>query len=346
MARLCKLIRAFIVLNAGLALRFIVLNAGLAVLFLIIFADLNLANAETLRIISLYPGHTDNVIALGGGDMLVGISENDDKDILVNLPRFSPRDGAEKMLALRPDIVLTRRLAERLNPTLSDVLRRAGVQVYSIDTPKWDNFPDYLRKLAEILRLNSEDGVKKLDDLKNKISQAALSAQKKGMKAPKVFVEATSRELHTCAPDSWAAHLIELAGGVNAAHDAEPLRKGSAIAPFGLEKILRLLSSSTLRHISTQCVSMSKDGLNSGIDVYIIQNGAMNAATVEDVKARPWAAAFNFNNNSSESQTSCNHIKIVEIPESILSRPSLSGLERGGRELLKIFYDIDIGDIK
>lgn len=280
------------------------------IFLLIIFLNNNYAHAA-LRIISLYPGHTDNVIALGGADFLISVSENDDNETLPDLPRFSLRDGAEKFLAMRPDIVLTRRLAERLNPTLSDVLRRAGVRVESIDTPNWDNFPDYLRRLAGILNLNPEDGVEKLYALRNNIAQSALNFQQKdGKRAPKVFIEATSRELNTCAPDSWAAHLVELAGGVNIAKDVEPLRKGSAIAPFGLEKILKNLNS---------------------VNIYIIQQGAMNAATVEDVKARPWASAFNFNDD----------IKLTEISESILSRPSLLGLERGGRELLKVFYDLE-----
>lgn len=276
------------------------------VILILIFLFANLNQAEALRIISLYPGHTDNIIALGCENYLIGISENDNDNL--DLPKFSPRDGAEKFLALKPDIVITRRLAERLNPTLSDVLRQGGVKVFSLDTPGWNNFEDYLIKLANILEIEPEKAANKFRDLINNIEELKHIALKSGKTAPQVFIEATSRELNTCAPDSWAAHLIELAGGVNAAAQAEPLRKGSAIAPFGLENILKNLNN---------------------INIYIIQQGAMNAASIQDVKARPWGKIFDVQN-----------IKLVEMPESILSRPSLLGLEQGGRELLKIFYDL------
>ena len=38
------------------------------------------ADADILRVISLYPGHSDNICALGGQEMLIALSENDDED--------------------------------------------------------------------------------------------------------------------------------------------------------------------------------------------------------------------------------------------------------------------------
>ncbi|MBR1672930.1 MAG: hypothetical protein IJ702_08380 [Fretibacterium sp.] len=242
------------------------------------------------------------MIALGGADMLAGVSENDATGRLPGLPRLSLRVGAEALLALRPDVVLTRSMAERMNPNLSEVLRRSGVRVESIDPPSWDEFPEYLRRLAGILGLDPEAGVEKLAALRGSIAERARASSKR---APRVLVEATARELHTCAPDSWAARLVELAGGVNVASGARPQREGSAIAPWGLERVLRTL--------------------DEGLDVYIIQRGAMNAATLEEVRARPWAEALE-------------GVKLVEMPEDELSRPSLLGLERGGERLLDILY--------
>ena len=61
------------------------------------------ARAENYaRIVSLYPGHTDNVVALGAGAKLVGISENDNEGLLPGVPRFSMKAGPEALLALRP----------------------------------------------------------------------------------------------------------------------------------------------------------------------------------------------------------------------------------------------------
>ena len=257
-------------------------------------------NAETLRVISLYPGHSDNISAMGGN--LVAVSENDDVDFLPELPRVPLRSGAERILALRPDIVVTRPFAERINPNMYDILRRSGVKVISIDPPKWDDFPEYLITLAESLNLNPIDGISRLNSL-----LAEIESPSSELHRPRVFLEATSRELHTCAPDSWAARLIALAGGVNIAVDAVPLREGSTIAPYGVERLLKNAAS---------------------LDVYIIQTGAMNTSTAETFRAREWAGALK-------------HVRVYEIPEKYISRPSLLGLEKGLKYLQQIFRTED-----
>ena len=270
--------------------------ARFAGIILMLLAVISPVDAETLRVISLYPGHSDNISAMGGNEILVALSENDDDDLLPELPRVPLRSGAERILALRPDVVVTRPFAERINPNMYDILRRSGVKVISIDPPKWDDFPEYLLKLADSLNLNPVNGISRLNSALAKLKSPSA-------KKPRVFLEATSRELHTCAPDSWPSRLIELAGGVNIADDAEPLREGSTIAPYGVERLLKNAAS---------------------LDVYIIQSGAMNTSTAETFRAREWSSALG-------------HVRVYEIPEKYISRPSLLGLEKGLKELRYIF---------
>ncbi|MBR4401078.1 MAG: ABC transporter substrate-binding protein [Synergistes sp.] len=262
------------------------------------------AGAEALRIVSLYPGHTDNIVALGEEKRLAGISKTDDADMLPQLKRFSPKSSAEEILALKPDLVLTRSLAERQNPQQRRVLERAGVRVVSIEPPQWDEFSSYLRELASLIGCDPEAAEAKLKAVRDSIS--AEAAKRSKGRSPAVFVEATARELHTCSPGSWAAKLIELAGGRNAASDAEAIREGSAIAPYGLERILKAAASGR-------------------IDIYLVQQGAMNATDMKSLEARPWYQALK-------------NIKKAVVPERELSRPSLPGLEAGGKRLIKIFY--------
>ncbi|OUO94449.1 ABC transporter substrate-binding protein [Cloacibacillus sp. An23] len=277
----------------------------LALAFVLIFSALAAAQrAEAYeRIISLYPGHTDNVAALGAGAKLIGISENDREGILPGVPRFSMKAGPEALLALRPDLVLTRTLADSQNPELKKVLERAGVRVEVIDPPKWEGFEDYLRKIAELAGTSPDEAVAELAKARAEISDAAAKMSRG--RGPLVFVEATARELHTCSPDSWAAHLVALAGGRNAAAEAKPLRAGSSIAPWGLERVL--------------------ETINSGLDVYLVQQGPMNATDEASLRSRPWSRALE-------------NVKTAIVPEYLLSRPSLSGLKEGGAMLIKIFY--------
>lgn len=262
------------------------------------------ARAEAYeRIVSLYPGHTDNIAALGAGGKLVGISENDNDGLLPGVPRFSMKAGPEALLALRPDLVLTRTLADAQNPELRKVLTRAGVRVEVIDPPTWETFESYLRHIAELSGTSPDDAVAELERVRAEIRGNAEKLSRG--RRPLVFVEATARELHTCSPDSWAARLVELAGGRNAAAAADPLRAGSAIAPWGLERIL--------------------ETINSGLDVYLVQRGPMNATDEASLSARSWIGALE-------------KVRVAVVPEYLLSRPSLSGLKEGGAMLIKIFY--------
>ena len=274
--------------------------ARTAKIILLLFILCSSANADTLRVISLYPGHSDNICALGGSEMLIALSENDDDTLLPDLPRISLRSGAERLLALKPDTVITRSFAVRLNPNMYDILERSGVRVIVLDPPEWDNFPQYLTELAQALSLSPDSALHKLRDIIANIESRVPSRP-----APRVFLEATSRELHTCSPDSWAAHLIALAGGINIAGDSQPLRRGSTIAPFGVERVLENAQS---------------------IDVYIIQTGAMNSSQIKDFHAREWSRALV-------------NAKVYEIPERYISRPSLSGLEHAGELLLKALWE-------
>lgn len=263
------------------------------------------ANAENLRVISLYPGHSDNIFAMGGEKILAALSENDDADLLPSLPRLSLRDNAEKFLALKPDVVVTRSFAMRLNPNLYEILEKAGVKIINLDPPSWNDFENYLQTLGRQLNLDYKNALEKLRAIKNSVPTSYFLL-------PTCFIEATSKEIHTCAPDSWAANLISLAGGVNIADNAEPLRPGSSIASWGVERVLKSCE-------------------NKNLDVYIIQTGAMNSTTLKDFYKREWTAALK-------------GVKVYEVPEKYLSRPSLLGLEKGLEILRKIFISIESDD--
>lgn len=260
------------------------------------------AEAAYQRIVSLYAGHTDNIVALGAAAKLAGVSKSDKSEAVAKLPHLAMNAGAEEILALRPDLVLTRGLADRENPNLRITLERAGVKVLVIDPPEWDEFKDYIKTIAPLIGGDPDKAAAKFENMKKDIAAKAAGYRKK--KPANVFVEATSRELTTCTGGSWAAHMIELAGGSVISKEAKSAIKGSAIAPWGLEKIL---------------ASSSK------IDVYIVQQGPMNAADGKSVKKRGWFAALK-------------NAKLAFMPESLLSRPSLLGLERGGAMLIKILY--------
>ena len=265
---------------------------------ILFFSFISSANAENLRVISLYPGHSDNIFAMGGEKILTALSENDDADLLPDLPRLSLRDSAEKFLALKPDVIVTRSFAIRLNPNLYEILEKTGIKIINLDPPSWNEFENYLQTLGQELNLDYKNAISKLHAIKNTVPTSYFLL-------PTCFIEATSKEIHTCAPRSWAANLISLAGGINTADNAVPLRPGSSIASWGVERVLKSCE-------------------NKNLDVYIIQTGAMNSTTLKDFYKRSWTSALK-------------GVRVYEVPERYLSRPSLLGLEKGLEILRKIF---------
>lgn len=252
------------------------------------------------RIVSLYAGHTENLIALGAREILVAGSVTDDRKIVGGLTRLPLRPGVEQITALEPDLVLVRSMQANAQAPLFTKLRSLGVPVLVLDPPSWEGFAPYLELLGRVS--GHEDTAR----------AAAAKAKKlmtpKGGKGPSVgvFLVAQGRTLSTCEPGSWASHMLALAGGRNVASGAKPLTRNSALAPFGPERLL------------------AADG---EIDAIILQQGAMNGTTARDFSEDPRFARMK----------AVRTRRVYDVNEADISRPSLLRLEKSVEALRKIF---------
>jgi len=250
------------------------------------------------RVVSLYAGHSENLLALGAGDAIAGVSASDDPALFPGVPVLPMRADGERILALRPDLVLLRPQGEAAAEGVIRLLEQAGVPVVSLSPPTWETMETYLVRLGALV--GAADPARPWRE-----TVSALERTVPAGKRPRVFLESSSRGLMTCSPSSWAARVIALAGGENAASGAVPLRPGSPLAPWGEERLLDLAGE--------------------GIDVYLVQTGAMNPVTERDVLARPWISGLG-------------NARIVLVPEECVSRPSLLRLEEGVEWLRNVLY--------
>lgn len=252
------------------------------------------------RVVSLYAGHSENLLALGAGGILAGVSSADDATLFPGVPVLPERADGERILALNPDLVLIRPRNEASLEGALKLLERSGVPVASLAPPTRETIEIYLARIGALAGVEDPERIwrEKTEALKNKIPGGPGPR-------PTVFFESSFRGLLTCSPSSWAAYLIDLAGGVNAASEAAPLRPGSPLAPWGEERLLVLAER--------------------GLDVYLVQAGPMNPVSLEDVLARPWISGLG-------------DARIAVIPEELVSRPSLLRLEEGVERLRQIFY--------
>lgn len=258
------------------------------------------------RIISLYSAHTENLYALGAGDKLIGAHSTSTYPAeAAFLDIYDYNGDPEKVIAAEPDLVLIRPFITRRSPDFISALEKAGILVVSLYPESFDEFDDYINKLA-MLTGTEQKARQELAAFYGNIE--TITAQTRSIKDKKsIFFESTEANLRTVTPDSMPAIAIELAGGINVAADAVPVEEGSSIASFGDERILSLAEK---------------------IDVYVSQRGAMNAGGDErSIVSRP---GFSTIKAIAEG-------KVFLINEKIISSPTFR-YYKGVKELARYMY--------
>ncbi|PIE73812.1 MAG: peptide ABC transporter substrate-binding protein [Deltaproteobacteria bacterium] len=266
------------------------------------------------RIISLYPAHTENLCSMGAARQLVGISRTDSfPEKIVELPRFSARDDAEKFIAHHPDLVLVRPMIERAYPELLKKLKKSGITVISLQPGSAEQMFDYWLALG-ILSGHQQQAqamvaefTQKSDLYRQKLEQRPLNTR------PMVYFSAIHKKMKTFAEGSMALFVLELAGGRNVAGDATRVRSTN-IAYFGKEKLL---------------------SRGEQIDIFLSQHGRMNPASREIIASEPGFKAIR----------AVREQKIYLVEEAIVSRPTMRLLQ-GIATLENILYPVADGNQK
>ncbi len=258
------------------------------------------------RIISLYSAHTENLYSLGAGDRIIGAQDTSTyPPEAAFLDHYDYDADPEKIIAADPDCVLIRPFITRKVPDFVKALENAGLTVVSLYPETFEDFDGYIEKLAMLT--GTEDTAKERlaqfhADLNAITEKTAGIAEKQT-----VFFESTEVNLRTVTPDSMPGLAIKMAGGENAAQDAEPISPGSSIAAFGAERILALADE---------------------IDVYVSQRGAMNAGgDLHSITIRP----------GFDTVRAVKDSRVYVINEKLISSPAFR-YAKGVRELARYLY--------
>lgn len=246
------------------------------------------------RIISLYGAHTENLFKLGLDHEIIGVGKNDvyPSDALKK-PVFSYHDDPEKFLAARPDLVLIRPMIDRGYPDLVKRLEQNGIKVVSLQPDTVEGMFDYWEKLGKLTGRENVAG-RMVEQFEAQVAKIRAKTQAISHKK-RVYFEAIHSRMKTFSPNAMAIFALETAGGVNVAHDAEPVR-GTNIASYGKEKILSRADE---------------------IDAYIAQKGTMNNTSVELIQKEPGFQIIKAVKNGD----------MLIIDEMIVSRPTMRLLE-------------------
>lgn len=258
------------------------------------------------RIISLYSAHTENLCSLGAADLLVGIGKSDDyPPEVLGKPTFSYRDDPEKFIAARPDLVLVRPMIERSYPEFINKLRLAGITVVSLQPNTIDEIFAYWRTLGSLSgRVQQAEKMITGFTARLAVVQARLQDIPSSQR-PRVFFQSIHSKMKTFAADSIAVYVLEQAGGINLAADADQVRETN-IAAYGKERLI------------------SRGG---DIDIFLAQQGTMNPVEVGTIRDEPGFQAIK----------AVREGRILLIAESLVSRPTLRILD-GIEQLNTAFF--------
>ena len=263
-------------------------------------------NEPCTRIISLYSAHTENLFTLGAGDLLIGNYKTGIyPEPASKITMYDYNSDPEKIIAANPDCVIIRPFITNKSPQFVQSLENAGIVVVSLYPESYDDFPEYINKLAMLV--GKEDEAKEqLELLQSRITD--IEKQTKNIDEKQtVFFESTKTNIRTVTEDSMPGLAIISAGGINIAAGAEAIENGSSIAPFGEEAIMKHAND---------------------IDVYISQRGAMNSGgSLADISQRAGYYSIKAVQNN----------RVYEINEKIISSPTFR-YYKGVSELARFMY--------
>ncbi|UOQ95410.1 ABC transporter substrate-binding protein [Halobacillus shinanisalinarum] len=175
------------------------------------------------RIVSLIPSNTEIVFAVDAGEQVVGVSDHDNyPEQVKEIDRVGGMQiNTEKVLSLKPDLVLAHGSSAHNSQAALDQISNAGIPVYVVKNAS--DFKGVYETIHSVGKLVNEQekadsivtGMKdKLKGIKEKASE---------IKDPKsVFVEVSpAPEIYTTGTGTFMHHMLQAINAENAAANQE-----------------------------------------------------------------------------------------------------------------------------
>ena len=171
------------------------------------------------RIVSLAPHLTEQLFAIGAGDLIVGTTDFADfPEAAQSLPRVARAHSVdlERVSAVRPDLVLV--WGSGFPPATIDAVRRLGVPTFVSEPARLADIATSLERLGALTGRSSERAAGMLN-----AKLAALREQYRGRRAVRVFYQVWSDPLMTLGGRHLVSEAIALCGGRNVFADLAPI---------------------------------------------------------------------------------------------------------------------------
>ncbi|MBB5236083.1 ABC transporter substrate-binding protein [Deinococcus budaensis] len=166
--------------------------------------------AEPGRIISMVPGHSETLCAVGACGKLVGVDRYSDyPQQVARLPKvgdlFAP--DVEAMVALRPDLVLVSQYSKLEGP-----LTQAGIPVFALDMEKYDEVFSKTLTLGRVVNREAQARALTLN-MRREIARVEILT-KNAVRKPTTYLEIDPTP-YSVGPNSFMGVLLGKAGARN-----------------------------------------------------------------------------------------------------------------------------------
>lgn len=171
------------------------------------------------RIVSLAPHLTEQLFAIGAGDLIVGTTDFADfPEAAKSLPRVARAHSVdlERVSAARPDLVLV--WGSGFPPATIDAVRRLGVPTFVSEPRRLADITTSLERLGTLTGRSAERSAGAFD-----AKLAALRERYSGRREVRVFYQVWNDPLMTLGGRHVVSEAIALCGGRNVFADLAPI---------------------------------------------------------------------------------------------------------------------------
>ena len=235
------------------------------------------------RIVSMSPGHTEILFALGAGDRIVGVSSfSDYPEEATTKPTIGNylAPDLEKILSLQPDIVFA---LSHSQSRFIGVLEQAGICVIALEPITMQEILDAIDVISQAIG-EPERGAELAFELNESLDEVrGIVAHSEPRR---VFVEVWDIPLLTVGNKSFINDIIHLAGGINVAKG-----KNLAYAPCEIETLF--LYNPEVYIVVSHEYKSSSSIINRPefADIYAVKNNRISPVTA-DLVARSGPRSF------------------------------------------------------
>ncbi|EAF6002474.1 ABC transporter substrate-binding protein [Listeria monocytogenes] len=193
---------------------------------------ITLEEAPTI-IVSLMPSNTEILFALDLGNKVKGVTAYDDypKEAQKVEKVTSTSVDTEKIIAIKPDLVLGHESMLATEKDAYQLLKDAGINVFVV--PDATDLKAAEKSIITVGKLTGKE--KEAKEVTDSMEEQKVAIEKKAKElktSPKVWIE-ISPDLYTAGKGTFMNEMLELAGGTNVVTE-------SGFIPYNEEKVVEL----------------------------------------------------------------------------------------------------------